>query len=161
MPPAHLEIPAAVLAAAAEHAERAYPEECCGILIGRSRPDGAGAEVVRALAAGNEREDERRRRYLIGPETVLRADRSARDEGLEIVGYYHSHPDRPAAPSAFDREHAWAGASYLIVPVAGGKPGPARSWRLTGAEGEFVEETVVTVAAEAGRRPAPDPASER
>lgn len=156
MPAARLEISAAVLAAVAEHAERAYPEECCGVLIGRSRPGGAGADVVRAVAAGNERPEEqpgeRRRRYLIGPETVLRADRAARDEGLEIVGYYHSHPDHPAVPSAFDREHAWAGVSYLIMPVAGGKARPARSWRLTGVDGEFVEETVVAAADRATER---------
>ncbi len=141
-----LEIPAAVLAAVAAHGERAYPEECCGVLIGRARPDG-GAAVVRAVAAENERPEEQPgelgRRYLIGAETVLRADRVARAEGLGIVGYYHSHPDHPAVPSAFDREHAWAGVSYLIVPVTAGEAGPARSWRLAGADGEFVEEAVV------------------
>lgn len=150
-----LAIPPEALAAAADHAERTYPEECCGFLIGRRRPE--GAEVTRAVSAVNERPEEqpgeRRHRYLIGPETVLLADRAARAEGLEIVGYYHSHPDRPAVPSAFDREHAWAGASYLIVPVAGGEAGPVRSWRLTGAEGSFVEETVVTGAA--GVEPGP------
>ena len=112
--------------------------------------------VARAVAAENERAEEqageRGRRYLIGPEAVLRADRAARAEGLGIVGYYHSHPDHPAVPSAFDREHAWAGVSYLIVPVTAGKAGPARSWRLAGAEGDFVEEAVVTATDRIGER---------
>lgn len=137
-----LEIPAAVLAAAAAHGERAYPEECCGLLLGRPLPGGSGSAVVRAVAADNEHGEERRRRYTIGPETVLHADRVARAEGLEIVGYYHSHPDHPAAPSAFDREHAWPGVSYLIVPVAARRAGAARSWRLAGDRGGFDEEAV-------------------
>lgn len=150
-----LEIPPAVLAAVATHGEGAYPEECCGVLIGRALPEG-GAVVARAVAAENERPEEqageRGRRYLIGAETVLRVDRAARAEGLGIVGYYHSHPDHPAVPSAFDREHAWAGVSYLIVPVAAGKAGPARSWRLSGADGELVEETLVIWRPGDGRR---------
>lgn len=151
MPAARLEIPTAVLAVVAAHAERSYPEECCGVLIGRALPEGGGAAVVRAVAASNERveeqQGERGRRYVIGAEAVLRTDRAARAEGLGIVGYYHSHPDHPAVPSAFDREHAWAGVSYLIVPVEDGKAGSARSWRLAGgggADGEFFEETLVT-----------------
>ena len=137
-----LEIPAAVLAAAAGHGERTYPEECCGLLLGRPLPDGAGSAVVRAMAAENEHGEERHRRYTIAPEAVLHADRAARAEGLEIVGYYHSHPDHPAAPSAFDREHAWPEVSYLIVPVENGCAGSPRSWRLDGERGGFDEETV-------------------
>ncbi len=148
-----LEVPAAALAAVAAHAETAYPEECCGILLGRplAGADGAGeggavgcgAAVAQAVAAVNEHAAERRRRYTIGAEAVLRADRAARAEGLAIVGYYHSHPDRPAEPSGFDREHAWPGVSYLIVPVAAGRAGAARSWRLAGDRGGFVEQAVV------------------
>jgi len=148
-----LEIPAAALAAAAAHAEAAYPEECCGILVGRPLVGAAGAgeggavhpgaAVARAVAADNERDAERRSRYTIAPEAVLAADRAARAEGLAIVGYYHSHPDRPAEPSAFDREHAWPGVSYLIVPVAAGRAGAARSWRLAAGRAGFVEQAVV------------------
>jgi len=153
-----LEVPAAALAAAAAHAETAYPEECCGFLLGRPLAAGAagaggraaagnagagsGAAVARAVAADNERDAERRRRYTIGPEAVLRADRAARAEGLEIVGYYHSHPDHPAQPSTFDREHAWPGVSYLIVPVAAGRAGTPRCWRLADDRGGFVEQAM-------------------
>jgi proteasome lid subunit RPN8/RPN11 len=137
-----LEIPAAALAAAAAEGERAYPEEGCGILLGRRLAEG-GAAVVRAVAAGNEHAAGRRRRYTIGPEAVLAADRAARAAGLAIVGYYHSHPDHPAVPSAFDREHAWPGVSYLIVPVAAGRAGTPRSWRLRDDRAGFDEETLV------------------
>lgn len=140
-----LELPAAALAAASAHAERAYPEECCGVLVGRPSPDGAGSVVVRAVAADNQHGDERRRRYTIAPEAILHADRAARAEGLAIVGYYHSHPDHPAVPSAFDREKAWPGVSYLIVPVEDGRAGPPRSWRLDGENGEFEEEGVTVI----------------
>jgi proteasome lid subunit RPN8/RPN11 len=79
---------------------------------------------------------------LINPETVLAAHKEARSLGLDIVGYYHSHPDHPAQPSDFDREHAWPGLSYLIVSVQGGKVAEARSWRLTDERDRYEEETV-------------------
>lgn len=154
-----LEIPASELAAIATHGERAYPEECCGFLIGHPSDEGddgadadggdpgACAAVVRAKAAENTRDDERARRYTIAPEVVLHTLRAARADGLEIIGYYHSHPDHPAEPSAFDREHAWPGVSYLIVPVTDGRAGAARSWRLTEDSDGFVEEAVAVAAA--------------
>jgi len=81
----------------------------------------------------------------MAPETVLATLRRARERGFELVGYYHSHPDHPAEPSATDRESAWPGVSYLIVPVAAGEAGRARSWRLAADRSGFVEETVIVV----------------
>jgi proteasome lid subunit RPN8/RPN11 len=122
------------------HAAMSYPEECCGVLIGRL--SGEGTFVERVLSVGNERQDSRHNRFLINPETVLAAHKEARSRGLDIVGYYHSHPDHPAQPSDFDREHAWPGLSYLIVSVQGGKVAETRSWRLTDERDRYEEETV-------------------
>jgi proteasome lid subunit RPN8/RPN11 len=124
------------------HGAATYPEECCGVLIGRSREDGVGATVERLLSVDNERQDSRGNRFLIHPETVLAAEREARRAGLTIVGYYHSHPDHPAEPSEFDREHAWPGLSYVIVSVRQGEPDEMRSWRLTDDRERFEEETL-------------------
>lgn len=122
------------------HAAMSYPEECCGVLIGRASADGTFVE--RVLSVGNERQDSRHNRFLINPETVLAAHKEARALGLDIVGYYHSHPDHPAQPSDFDREHAWPGLSYLIVSVQGGKVAEARSWRLSDERDRYEEEKV-------------------
>ena len=122
------------------HASISYPEECCGVLIGRCH---SGATFVeRVLSVGNEREDSRQNRYLISPETVLAAHKEARSVGLEVVGYYHSHPDHPARPSEFDREHAWPGMSYLIVSVEKRKVVEARSWRLADDREGYDEEVI-------------------
>ncbi|HEX5758248.1 MAG TPA: M67 family metallopeptidase [Thermoanaerobaculia bacterium] len=134
------------LATIERQAAEAYPEECCGVLLGRVT--GERVEVDRVVPAANEREESRGNRFVIGPETVLEAQRSARDAGLEIVGYYHSHPDHPARPSEFDREHAWPGLSYLIVAVTGGHASEVRSWRLADDRAEFSEEPIERQAAE-------------
>ena len=122
------------------HAAMSYPDECCGVLIGRSSGD--GTVIERVLAVGNERQDSRHNRFLINPETVLAAHKEARALGLDVVGYYHSHPDHPARPSDFDREHAWPGVSYLIVSVKRGQVAEARSWRLADDREQFDEEAI-------------------
>jgi proteasome lid subunit RPN8/RPN11 len=124
----------------ARHAGVSYPEECCGFLIGRASGEDVFAE--RILSVGNERADSRHNRYVITPETVLAAQKEARARGLDIVGYYHSHPDHPAIPSEFDREHAWPGVSYLIVSVEKGQVTAARSWRLIDDRSRFEEEAI-------------------
>jgi len=126
------------------HGSATYPEECCGVLIGRTTGGGAhGTTLVeRLLSVDNERGDSRHNRYVITPETVLAAQREARAAGLDIVGYYHSHPDHPARPSEFDREHAWPGLSYLIVAVERGQVVEAKSWRLTDDRESFDEERI-------------------
>src|SRR5215813_891759 len=95
------------LEAIRRHAEASYPEECCGFLLGTL--EGERTRIERVVAAGNEREESRHNRYLIRPESVLAVHKEARLLGCDIVGYYHSHPDHPARPSEFDRDHAWPG----------------------------------------------------
>jgi proteasome lid subunit RPN8/RPN11 len=110
------------------HGEAAYPAECCGALAGRVL-DRGDKEVVRLAPAVNRRTDDPHR-YLIAPDDLRRLEAGLRAEGLEIVGYYHSHPDHPAVPSGFDTEHAWPWYSYLIVRVEGGRGREAASWTL-------------------------------
>ena len=98
--------------------------------------------MERIVPADNERDDSRHNRYLINPETLLAAHKQARALGLDVVGYYHSHPDHPARPSEFDREHAWPGVSYLIVSVEKGNVADIRSWRLADDREKFDEEEI-------------------
>lgn len=140
------------------HLEAGYPDEACGLMIGRelpaltpdpspkgrgeNSPAGTRTEVVRLVLADNAREDSRHNRYVIPPEAVLAAEKTARAEGLSVIGYFHSHPDHPAQPSEFDREHAWPGLSYLIVSIRNGKAKDTRSWRLSDDRERFLEETL-------------------
>lgn len=124
------------------HAQIAYPEECCGILMGRALRGREGVFVERVLSVPNGHTEDRSRRFAIAPETLLAAQKEARGIGLEIVGYYHSHPDQPARPSEHDREHAWPGLSYLIVSVNGREVAETRSWRLADDRSQFEEEGV-------------------
>ena len=106
--------------------ELAYPGECCGVMAGRT---GKIKEVQHLVPMPNRRTDDPHR-YLIAPEDLRRVTLELQRAGLEILGYYHSHPDHPAAPSAFDREHAWPWYSYLIVRVDAGDARELASWVL-------------------------------
>ena len=110
------------------HGEEAYPAECCGALAGRVIAEDV-KEVVRLEPAVNRRTDDPHR-YLIAPEDLRRLEMHLKSEGLEIVGYYHSHPDHPAVPSAFDADHAWPWYSYVIVRVDRGRGVDLASWVL-------------------------------
>jgi len=120
------------------HGAKAYPDECCGALLGRDA--GAGREVADLLSLTNRHEDSPRNRFSITPQDFLAAEATARARGLELVGWYHSHPDHPAAPSDYDREHAWPWYSYVIVNVTAGEPGPITSWRLAEDRSRFFQE---------------------
>src|SRR5436305_13227975 len=133
------------------HAARGNPGECCGVLIGRASDE--VTVVERVLSVGNERQDSRHNRFLISPETVLAAQKEARALGLDVVGYYHSHPDHPARPSDFDREHAWPWVSYLIVSLQGRKVVDTRSWRLAEDRESFDEEVIDQATIGASSRP--------
>lgn len=126
-----------------DHLCAAYPEEGCGVLMGRER-DG-GREVERVSGLPNQREDSRGNRYLIAPESFLAADREARAAGLDILGFFHSHPDHPARPSAFDLEHAWAYYSYVIAGVDRGRLTAMNSFRLSDDRSGFEPEPIELV----------------
>ena len=124
------------------HGERDYPYECCGLLLGRFA-DGGRKVVSETYPISNAREEEaKRRRFLIRPEELLRGERHARGRGLEVVGFYHSHPDHPAVPSQYDLEHAWPTYSYLIVSVREGRAGDLFSWELEADRSRFNAEEI-------------------
>ena len=132
-----ISISARDLAAIRLHAKRGYPHEVCGFLLGERDP--AGGFAVRALRpADNLRADEARTRYLIDAESYRAAEREAAAQKIDIVGFYHSHPDAPARPSEFDRENAWPAAVYLIVAVARAGAGEATGWLLADDRSRFM-----------------------
>jgi proteasome lid subunit RPN8/RPN11 len=127
------------------HGERTYPHECCGVLLGRSGEDGNSVEA--AVEAGNTRTDSAHNRYNIAPQELIRIQRQGRDRGLDIVGFYHSHPDHPAQWSKTDFEEAhWIGCSYVITSVEKGTAKITNSFLLTGTGEEdkrFEDQRVV------------------
>jgi proteasome lid subunit RPN8/RPN11 len=133
---AMIRMSAGALAAVRDAACAGYPDECCGFLFGRHDAS-RGRTVVRAVAAANGSAENRARRYVIGPDDVRRAERAAADDGLDVVGFFHSHPDHPAEPSTFDLDHAWPWYTYVIVPVADGEPGTPRAWHLDDDRSRF------------------------
>jgi proteasome lid subunit RPN8/RPN11 len=132
-------VPDDVLRAIRQHGASAYPDECCGAMIG----DEAGL-VLEALPLSNETTDERKRRFLIGPDEYRAAEKRASETGRTLLGFYHSHPNHPAVPSAFDLAHAWPNLRYLIVSVRGGRPEEARTWTLREDRSAFDEEIVAS-----------------
>jgi proteasome lid subunit RPN8/RPN11 len=138
-----LDIGTAVLAAMREHASAVYPAECCGALIGTAGGNGK-ARVVSILSLPNATEDSAHRRFLVKPSDYRAAEARAAATGADLIGFYHSHPDHPARPSAYDLAHAWPNLSYVILSVARGRPVDVRSWRLLDDRSDFVEENLRT-----------------
>ncbi len=126
-----------------QHLEAGYPNEACGVLLGKACPDEGGAvTVTEIVAAGNERTDSARNRYLIDPLVYMKIERDADKRGLQVLGIYHSHPDVAARPSRFDLDHAWPNLSYLIVSVCQGKTVESNSWLLREDRSQFDQEPV-------------------
>ncbi|MFE1745830.1 Mov34/MPN/PAD-1 family protein [Coleofasciculus sp. H7-2] len=144
------------------HAESTYPEECCGLLLGKLAEDGktvvevmptenswdaqaveAFPEIEGSAKLGSDKRD----RYAIAPEDMLKVQKQGRESAspsqLDIIGIYHSHPDHPAIPSEFDRACAWSVYSYIIVSVQQGKAGDLRNWSLDDAHQFQPEEMII------------------
>jgi proteasome lid subunit RPN8/RPN11 len=135
------------------HGAETYPHECCGALLGRDGSAMAGTdpekdkltpsrEIVALFPLVNRRDDSPRNRFSVSVDDVRAAEKAAREQGLEVVGWYHSHPDHPAHPSAYDRDHAWPWYSYIIVSVQNGAPQDMTSWRLNDDRQEFSPEGI-------------------
>ncbi len=120
------------------HGAETYPHECCGALLGKDDP----REIRGLFPMINRRDDSPRNRFSVTPQDVIDAEKAARQLGLDVVGWYHSHPDHPARPSQYDRDHAWPWYSYIIVSVAEGKPQDMTSWRLHDDRAEFSPEAI-------------------
>jgi proteasome lid subunit RPN8/RPN11 len=140
-----------------DHAENIYPEECCGILLGKidqlckstievipSVNAWVKPELVDDLNMVEEINRTKHSRYTIAPEDIFRAQKRARDLHLDIIGFFHSHPDYPAIPSTCDRDRAWEIYSYPIVSVINGKVSLIKSWVLD-SKRIFQEEEIQTI----------------
>jgi len=135
------------------HGAETYPHECCGALLGRDNPVSAHSssegdaekpqrEVLALFPLVNRRDDSPRNRFSVTSKDVRAAEREATRKGIDVIGWYHSHPDHPARPSEYDREHAWPWYSYVIVSVAAGAPKEITSWRLADDRAEFSAEEI-------------------
>jgi proteasome lid subunit RPN8/RPN11 len=132
-------------------AESVYPEECCGILLGKIA--GTSKTVMEVIPTINawvkseleETDRTKNNRYSIDPQDIFTAQKRARELHLDIIGFFHSHPDYPAIPSTCDRTQAWEVYSYPIVSVINGKVSEIESWVLD-SDGVFqLEEIQITI----------------
>ena len=121
-----------VLDAIRREAKRAYPHEGCGALLGASP-----FEVSEQVALPNQEQESPRVRFTVSPRDYLATEAAADARGLLLLGFWHSHPDHPAKPSATDRSYAWPGLLTLVIAVAHGEPGELTAWDVPGPEAPF------------------------
>ena len=131
------------------HGVETYPNECCGAMLGH---DGV---VIHACEMPNTTEEGPRRRFLVRPQDYREAERRASELGMDLLGFYHSHPDHPARPSQYDLDHAWPFFSYVILSVHDGVPKDMTSWRLRDDRAAFTEETLTYGEQGSDSNPAP------
>ena len=116
-----------------QHGEEIYPHECCGVLLGRM--ENGERMVKRVVRCGNTRTDSPANRYHIAPQELIAAQKKAREAKMDIIGFYHSHPDHAARWSPTDLEEAhWFACSYVITSVKSGKASDTNSFVLAGTE---------------------------
>jgi proteasome lid subunit RPN8/RPN11 len=143
-----------------EHGVETYPYECCGALLGRdpsftekngldARGQVVSREILGLYPLVNRRDDSPRNRFSVIGEDVREAEKCASAQGLEVIGWYHSHPDHPARPSEYDRDHAWPWYSYIIVSVRAGVAEEMTSWRLKDDRSGFLQEKIDSVKVDA------------
>ena len=122
-----------------DQVKKSYPSECCGLLIGT---DTLEKKVVEVCPVQNKNAERTHNRYEIEGKEFVKIDKEASKKRLQIIGIYHSHPDHPAIPSAYDTEHAWVGYSYMIAAVEKGEPIDIRSWIFNEEKKQFEEEEI-------------------
>ena len=119
--------------------KKSYPFECCGLLIGTNTSE---KKVVEVRPVQNKNKERTHDRYEIDGREFVKIDKEAAKKGLQIVGIYHSHPDHPSIPSAYDSEHAWVGYSYIIAAIEKGEKIDIRSWVFDEEKKQFEEEEI-------------------
>ena len=132
------------------HGVRDYPHECCGLLLGRYAAEGKTVSETYPISNARE-ESAKRNRFLIEPVELMRGERYARDHDLEVVGFYHSHPDSPAVPSQYDLEHAWPTYSYIIVKTLADAATDLFSWEQEPDRSRFNQEELRILVADERR----------
>lgn len=128
---------APVVEAIREEARRAYPNEGCGALLGP-----AGGEITDAIALDNAESREPRTRFTVEPRDYLAVEERAEALGLELRGFWHSHPDHPARPSPTDRQYAWPGWLTLVIAVENGEPRELTAWQIASPDAAFREVAI-------------------
>lgn len=137
-----------------EEAVNNYPLECCGLLVGKR--EGEKRIIEEVIPTINDWENQRqnfteimdktdlgsRENFSIAPQIILQIQKKARENNLDIIGIYHSHPDHSCHPSAFDEALAWVDYSYIIVSVVGGAVHNWQSWRLN-SHGKLIPENTL------------------
>ncbi|MGD0388907.1 MAG: M67 family metallopeptidase [Tepidisphaeraceae bacterium] len=124
----------------------AYPNECCGAMLGRDVADASGVRrVVARLAplSNSFAADEQYHRFSLDARELMQLEKRAAEAGLAVLGFYHSHPNNPAQPSETDRRHAWPFYSYVIVAIAGRQPIDLTSWQLDESTEQFRQEQII------------------
>jgi proteasome lid subunit RPN8/RPN11 len=119
----------------------AYPNECCGILIGSEKHRKVDRIVPMANAFDPQ---ERYHRFSIDPLLLASTEESAAAEGKAVIGFYHSHPDHPARPSEYDRTHVppWNFYSHIIVAIEKKKPAAMTCWVFNEDTEQFDEQAI-------------------
>ena len=134
-------IPESSLRKIRAHGVKDYPYECCGLLLGSYSDE--GKVVTETYPISNAREESaKRNRFLIEPAELMRGEKYAREHDLEVIGFYHSHPDSPAVPSQYDLEHAWPTYSYIIVSTIPDDSTDLFSWEQEPDRSRFNEEEI-------------------
>ena len=136
---ASLHLPDALRTSLEDWARAGYPDESCGLLIGKR--DDEATLIKRVMQARNLNRERARDRYLLDPQDFLEADREARAAGMDVLGAWHTHPDHPALPSETDRAAAWPDWYYVIVAVNRNGVQDVRAWRLNPNQ-QFDEEAI-------------------
>ncbi|MGE5846263.1 MAG: M67 family metallopeptidase [Ignavibacteria bacterium] len=135
-----IKIPENIYGGICSHGEDTYNEECCGAIFGCNKD--YGKEIREIMKFKNEKDENRQNRYLISPSDYLSAEKTAKEKNLELIGFYHSHPDHPAVPSKFDTDHAFPWFLYIIVSILNGKAADLRGWILEENREKFNEEII-------------------
>lgn len=123
----------------------AYPNECCGAILGKDVAKGDKTQriVHRLEPLKNSFEaEEQFHRFSLSPKDLMRVEKQASDEKMSVLGFYHSHPDHPARPSEYDRTHGWPFYSYVIIAITKGKPADLTSWQLDDVTEQFRSEEI-------------------
>jgi len=124
-----------------EQMEGTYPNEGGGFLLGNSNGDTITIQDITQVENVFE-EEEQYHRYAMTPQDWMRLEDEADEKGLTLVGYYHSHPNAPAIPSEYDRDHALPNFVYIITSVQQGKAVDMRVWKLKSDRSAFDDEAL-------------------
>ena len=126
-----------------QHGEDTFPEECCGALLGECHADEDNREVKLIVKIENLSQENKARRFMITPKDYMKMEKMAIEKKMQLLGFYHSHPNHPAKPSETDLNYAWPNFSYPIVSIMAGKFDVIRSYALVPEKKEFAEEKVI------------------